>query len=369
METIRTLILITGWPILIGGSIFLVYRSLKFYRDVGKIIWGKVVLLMVVGWLVSMYSLGITATAYMFDNVRNGVIVVLPIFFVWFITMVTITWAVLRWSKEAVTLSAFYRGLEELVKVRTQELKKAFEVQIEREKEIRRLQEQFVFIAAHELRTPVTAIEWGIRTMLEDEEFRKSLPEDYLRLLENLQEKNENLINLVADLLNVARLRNKHLPPEMEKVSLKEVLNEIKETVNTEAQKMKVRISWSALDRELPLVKAHTISLKEILTNLIVNAIRYNKPEGWVIVDAFSGPSGLTMEVKDGGIGMDDKEMEKLFGEFYRIKNDQTRNIEGTGLGLFICKELLERMQGKIWVNSSKGEGTTFSFSLPTYES
>lgn len=346
----------------------MVYRSIKFYRDVGKIIWGRVVLLMVVGWLVSMYSLGITATAYMFDNVRNGVIVVLPIFFVWFVTMVTITWAVLRWSKEAVTLSAFYRGLEDLVKQRTQELKDAYELQLKHEQEIRKLQEQFVFIAAHELRTPVTAIEWGIKTMLEDEEFKKSLPEDYLRLLENLQAKNENLISLVADLLNVARLRNKHLPPETEKVSLKEVLNEIREAVNQEAQKKKVRISWPALDRELPPIKAHTLSLKEILTNLIVNAIRYNKPDGWVIVDALTGQKDITMEVKDGGIGMDEKEMDGLFHEFYRVKNDQTKNIEGTGLGLFICKELLERMQGNMSVNSSKGIGSTFTFSLPIYE-
>ena len=124
LELIRTFILIIGWPILIAGSIYLTIVSIKFYQNIGKTVFGKLVLAMVLGWFVSMYSLGITATAYMFAEAQSGIIVVIPIFIIWFITMFIITWAVLRWSKETVTLNSFYSGLEELVKKRTEELEK-----------------------------------------------------------------------------------------------------------------------------------------------------------------------------------------------------------------------------------------------------
>lgn len=365
LELIRTFILATGWPILIAGSIYLTMVSIKFYRDIGKTVFGKLVVAMVLGWFVSMYSLGITATAYMFTQVQSGVAVVIPIFLIWFVTMFIITWAVFRWSKETVTLNAFYRGLEELVKKRTEELEKSYQAQIQSEKEIRRLRERFVFVAAHELRTPVTAVEWGLSTMLDDEKLKELMPADYIELLKNLREKNKKLLELVSDLLNVARLQAETLSIEKEDTVFEDLITELQENTKRLADEKRISIYWPVLDKKLSLLKTNKIYLKEILMNLIVNALRYNKSGGWVRLETEEKPGKLMIKIKDNGIGMALQEMEHLFEEFYRIKTNETKNIEGTGLGLFITKQLLKRLGEEIKVESEKGKGSTFSFSIP----
>lgn len=369
MELLRNLILAIGWPVLIIGSIFIMNTALRFYRNVGRTVIGKLVVWMVIGWLVSMYSLGVTATAFMLINLERGVPIVFPIFILWFITMLVISWAILRWSREAATLNAFYQNLEGQVKKRTEELKNAYEQHLRNEQEIRILRERFIFIAAHELRTPVTAIEWGLSTMLEDPKFQASLPSDYHELLQNMRDKNRKLMELVGDLLNIARIQNSSIALELEDVAIPNIVKEVEENVHAMAEHAKIELHWLIQEKSFPLVRANAIYLKEVFINLITNAIRYNKPGGWVKIDAELRPQELIVYVKDSGIGMTPEEMEKLFQEFYRVKSPETKKIEGTGLGLFITKHLLERMNGKIRVESKKGEGSTFIFSVPLVQS
>lgn len=128
MELIRTLILLIGWPILIAGSIFLFYRTYRFYIEVRRNVWGKLVLSMVVGWLLTMYSLGIVSTLFLFVAIQIGTYVVLPIFGLWFITMILITQLVLRWNKEAVEVNKFNMQLQTMVDEKTKDL--SFEKQM-----------------------------------------------------------------------------------------------------------------------------------------------------------------------------------------------------------------------------------------------
>ncbi len=122
MEVVRSAILFFGWPVLIAGSIFLYVQTYRFYNDVQKNVWGKLVLAMVAGWLLTMYSLGIVSTAFMMVNLREGVMFVLPIFGLWFVTMIMVVRTVLIWNKEAVNLNKFNSQLKTLVEERTQEL-------------------------------------------------------------------------------------------------------------------------------------------------------------------------------------------------------------------------------------------------------
>ncbi|OGC25342.1 hypothetical protein A2291_02940 [candidate division WOR-1 bacterium RIFOXYB2_FULL_42_35] len=112
LETIRNLILLTGWPVLIIGSIFLTYKAFQFYNSVNRVVFGKLVMIMTGGWLLTMYSLGIVATVAMYANIQSGVYVVLPIFIVWATTMVILTVIDLSWQKEAVTINEFYQDIE-----------------------------------------------------------------------------------------------------------------------------------------------------------------------------------------------------------------------------------------------------------------
>lgn len=108
----RNLVLLTGWPTLILGSIFLLYKSYRFHKDVNKVVFGKLVLIMTAGWLTTMYSLGIVATVAMFLDLNVGLSVVLPVFILWAITMIIITVIILKWSKEAVIINQFYQDIE-----------------------------------------------------------------------------------------------------------------------------------------------------------------------------------------------------------------------------------------------------------------
>ncbi len=121
-DTIRTLILIIGWPILIAGTLYLYYNSYKFYLDVQKNVWGKLVLTMVSGWLITMYSLGLVSTIFLFNSPELGTKVVLPIFMLWFVTMVLIVRIVMRWNREAVEVNKFNQKLQSLVEERTKDL-------------------------------------------------------------------------------------------------------------------------------------------------------------------------------------------------------------------------------------------------------
>jgi two-component system sensor histidine kinase VicK len=122
MEMLRNVVLLIGWPLLLGGSIFLLIRSYKFYKEVQKNVWGKLVMAMVTGWLITMYSLAIVSTSYVLTDSTRGIYVVLPIFGLWFITMVLIVRIVLMWDNQAAKLSKMSLQLQALIDERTKEL-------------------------------------------------------------------------------------------------------------------------------------------------------------------------------------------------------------------------------------------------------
>jgi signal transduction histidine kinase len=115
----------------------------------------------------------------------------------------------------------------------------------------------------------------------------------------------------------------------------------------------------------LPPVTGHPRNLEEAFSNLIGNAIKYTPAGGKVRVSAASGPETLTVKVTDTGIGIAEEDQKRLFQRFYRVRNEQTRYIQGTGLGLSLVKKIVESHNGRVEVESRPGRGTTFSVSLP----
>ena len=144
-----------------------------------------------------------------------------------------------------------------------------------------------------------------------------------------------------------------------------DLITELQENIKRPAEEKGISIYWPVLDKKLPILKTNKIYLKEILMNLLVNAVNYNKSGGRVQLEAEEQSGKLMIKVKDNGIGMASQETEHLFEEFYRIKTAETKNIEGTGLGLFITRELLKRLGEEIKVESKKDKGSIFSFSIP----
>jgi len=224
---------------------------------------------------------------------------------------------------------------------------------------------RFVFVAAHELKAPLAAIEWGLSELLGDDALMSSLKEDQRAMLRAIEEKNKSLIALTADLLRIAKIQEEDKKSVRDTVDVASIAEQVAESLRPLATKINVELSILITKKHLPRAIGETDALKEIFNNLISNAIRYNKNNGSVSIDGDMRGGEVIIHVRDTGIGIGEDQLNNLFKEFSRIKTEETKHIEGTGLGLFITKQLVERMNGRIWVESRKGEGSAFSFSLP----
>ncbi len=227
--------------------------------------------------------------------------------------------------------------------------------------ENQRLRDEFVFIAAHELRTPVTAIRGYLEMILEG--IFGEVSEPVKKNLKIIEGANNNLVELVQNLLEIARNEAGKMTIEMTDIDLNEKISAVNAQLASLAIEKGLTVSFKPL-HEKAMIKADAGKLSEVLVNIIGNAIKYTTGNGAVEIYQEEDNEYFITHVRDHGIGMSPEELEKLFSKFYRVKNAETSKIQGTGLGLFITKEIVERMEGKIWVTSEKGQGSTFSFSL-----
>lgn len=354
------LILGIGWPVLGLMTFLIIRRGANFHRKLKEISVGKLIIPTIFGWLFGMYALGIVCTAYILG--LKWYWTVIPAFLTFLAAIIIVYRAMRGWEKEAVELRAFYKNLESLVKKRTKELEKAHRAELAHEKEIQKLKDQFVFIAAHELKTPVTAIRWGIEAALD--EGKKTLDPELIDYLKGVQESNRRLINLVDDLLNVARIEAGTIKVEPEEVDLDKVINQTLREMRSVFVEKDIVVSFDSIKNGMR-VRVDRDRFKQVMINLLSNATKYNHRGGSIEVKINKTGSKARVSVSDSGIGIKKKDMNKLFKKFSRIEDDQVREEEGTGLGLFLSQEIVEKMGGKIKAESVYGEGSTFSFTVP----
>lgn len=246
-----------------------------------------------------------------------------------------------------------------------EELGTAFNQMITGLKQLDELKKEFVFIAAHELRTPVTAIKGYLSMILEG--LAGEVSEKAKEFIQKVITANERLVQLVNDLLQIARAEAGKLTVQVVAIDViapvREVLSELKPLADEKNIQMAYEPDLSAGNS--PKIMADSARLKEVVVNLVGNAIKYTIGSGIVTISHEIKENALITHIKDTGMGISKEAQGKLFEKFYRVQTEQTVNITGTGLGLFIVKEIVEKMNGKIWVESEEGKGSTFSFSLP----
>jgi len=231
---------------------------------------------------------------------------------------------------------------------------------ITREKFLDQMKSQFVSISAHQLRTPLSAIKWAL-ALLKD----KTIPlKEKTEIIEKLSESTERMIKLVNDLLNVSRIEEGRFLYKPKKEDLREIVKTIFDQEKEIAQKKNITFNLF-LPKEpcFSLVDKEKISLA--VQNLIENAIHYTPPGGKVEVFLEKKEKELIFKVKDTGIGIPEEEQKRIFEKFFRGSNALKMETSGSGLGLFITKNIIEAHKGKIWFESKVGKGTTFYFSLP----
>lgn len=253
---------------------------------------------------------------------------------------------------------------EKLVDIKTQdeleELGAAFNRMSQGLKRLQELKNEFVFIAAHELRTPVTAIK-GYLSMVR-EGSAGPFTEKLKQYIDPVFQANDRLIQLVNDILEIARSEAGKIKIEVGPCDLRESVRAILTEVKPLADQKRIAVSYEEL-KDLPEVIADTSRVKEVIMNLVSNAIKYNREGGQVKIYHEKAGDKVLIHVEDNGLGIPPEEQKRIFEKFFRAGS--VKDIEGTGLGLFITKELVEKMGGKIWFISEEGKGTRFSLSLP----
>ena len=208
-------------------------------------------------------------------------------------------------------------------------------------------------IASHQLRTPLSIIKGYVSYLLGEEKDKEKK-----NFLKNVYDANERLIHLVNDLLDISRLEAGRLELNLEKVDLKKLLEEIKNEMQPLAQKKKLQFLLKLPQKEV-FLKTDKEKLKEVIFNLVDNAIKYTK-KGKVILSLKKKKEKVEIEVQDTGIGISKEELPYIFDTFQRGKQAQKFHPYGSGIGLFVVKELTSALGGKIEVESEPGKGSTF---------
>ncbi len=226
------------------------------------------------------------------------------------------------------------------------------------------LKSEFVSIASHELLTPTAAIE-GYLSMILDEKMAKVDPkaEEYLR---KVQSSAHRLSELVSDLLSVSRIEGGRIVINKQPIEVSPVITRVIDEIGVKADQAGIALKYLDPSQRLPKVLADPERVVQVVTNLISNAIKYNKPKGKIEVSASADKKFVTIKVADNGIGIAANHLPHLFEKFYRVHDDSAAAEKvGTGLGLYITRSIVELQGGKIAVESSAGKGSTFSFTLP----
>jgi PAS domain S-box-containing protein len=234
----------------------------------------------------------------------------------------------------------------------------------------------FISTASHEMRTPVAAIE-GYLSLVLNPKIAK-VDDNARKLLEKASAATKHLGVLFQDLLTSSRAEDGALQSYPQAIELGEVVQQVAEAERFHAQEKGLSLRFvvssdpaiggGKVIKPLYYVYADTHRIQEVLTNLINNAIKYT-PEGGVTVTLTGDATVIQVQVADTGPGIPSEDLPHLFQKFYRVDNTMTRTIGGTGLGLFICRKIIELYNGRIWIESQLGKGSIFFINLPRLSS
>ena len=229
------------------------------------------------------------------------------------------------------------------------------------ERALEELRQDLVATVSHELRTPLAAIYGSALTLRRgDIQLEEELRD---KLLEVIVEESERLSVIVNDLLLASQLDSGRLQVNIQRCDPRQLAETVVDAARTHLPPS-VELMLTVPSR-LPAVEADPEQLRQVLANLVDNAVKYSPDGGTVEVSLVAQDTFLRFAVADRGLGIPAVERRRIFEKFYRLDPQMTRGIGGTGLGLYISRELVRRVDGKIWVESRAGRGSTFFVEIP----
>ena len=263
-------------------------------------------------------------------------------------------------------LQTLNETLQEKIDAQTKKIREAYEIEKSARKKLEALgtiKSNFISVAAHQLRTPLSAIQWSIRMILDDEQ--EKLITKHSKLLNQTYSANKNLIQIVNDLLNVTQIEGKNFGYEMNMNNIFQVINETIAGLQILVRDKNLQVSFNKTE-ELVSFVFDRVKIMIALKNIIGNAIDYTPNGGGIVITLSKEENNAVITVVDTGIGISKGEQEQLFTKFYRSEKARKMETDRSGLGLWITKQIIEKHNGTITVLSDTNKGTTVKICLPT---
>ena len=233
---------------------------------------------------------------------------------------------------------------------------------ITREKRVERMKTEFVSIAAHQLRTPLSAIKWTLK-MFTDGDFGK-ITAKQKEFMKKIYKSNERMITLINDLLNVARVEEGRYIYKKTFTDIGKLCEDVVQLYSQELERKNIKFNFIKPDI-LPGVMVDQEKIRMAFRNIFENAIKYTPKDNEITVSIKNFDNELEISISDTGVGIPENQQDRIFSKFFRGGNIMRMETQGTGLGLFIAKNIVEAHKGRIWFESQENKGTTFFFTLP----
>ncbi len=250
------------------------------------------------------------------------------------------------------------QALEAKVQERTKQLSLALsEVQT-----ISRNKSEFISAVSHELRTPLTSIK-GYAALLITGTIG-DIPSKVKERLEKINKQSDNLVSLINDLLDISRIESGKTEMKLTPHFIPPIVENVHDLLTPQLKDKGIHFV-NNVPANCPSVLTDLSQIERVFINLINNAIKFTHKSGTITINAIVESNKITFSISDTGIGISEENIRQLFNEFYRIENEINQNVKGTGLGLALCKKIIEAHGGRIWVESKVSKGSTFFFTLP----
>ncbi len=234
-------------------------------------------------------------------------------------------------------------------------------------KEIDQMKTEFISVASHQMRTPLSATKWVIRMLLDGD--LGTLNPQQREMLAKGYQTNERMIMLINDLLNVSRIEEGRFQYRFVHTSLEEVVESVIQEMYNVVKNKGTELDYRRPPKPMPKVNIDPQKIRLVIQNLLDNALKYTPTGGKITVALKYENSKVVCGITDTGVGIPTQQQDRIFSKFFRADNVIRMQTDGSGLGLFIVKNIISKHKGEVWFHSIEGKGTKFYFSLPVQTS